>query len=85
LNAIDEDQLMQMAPGDVIVLHQSPSIRKHVASIFYAIVACPACGAPGLIKAQQYFGVISVVCASDLCSCHFRIHGRNRLAYLPVN
>ena len=85
LNAVDEDQLGQMAPGDVIVLDQSPSIRKHVAAIFYAIVACPACAAPGLITAQQHFGVIPVICPSDHCSCQFRIDECLRLAYLPVN
>jgi hypothetical protein len=85
LNAVDESQLGQMAPADVIVLDESPSIRRHVASVFYAIVACPACGALGLITPQQYFGMIPVICPSDRCSCHFRIHERSRLAYLPVN
>ncbi len=85
LNAVDEDQLGQMAPGDVIVLDHSPSLRRHVASLFYAIVACPACGIPGLITAQQYFGAIPVICPSDRCSCHFRINQCSGLAYLPVN
>jgi len=85
LNVVDEDQVGQMAPGDVIVLDQSPSIRRRVASIFYAIVACPACSMPGLITARQYFGVIPVICPSDRCSCHYRIHECGRLTYLPVN
>ena len=85
LNMVDEDQLGQMAPADVIVLDHSPSLRKRVASVFYAIVSCPACGVPGLITAQQYFGVVSVICPSDRCSCHFRIHQCSALAYLPVN
>jgi hypothetical protein len=50
---IDEDQLGQMAPADVIVLDHSPSLRKHLAAVFCAIVGCPACGRPGLITAQQ--------------------------------
>jgi len=85
LNGVDEDQLGQMAPGDVIVLDHSPGLRRHVASIFYAIVACPACGMPGLITPQQYSGMIPVICPSDRCSCHFRIHERSGLVYLPVN
>lgn len=85
LNIIDEGQLGQMAPADVIVLDHSPSLRKRVASVFYAIVGCPACGMPGLITAQQYFGVVPVICPSDRCSCHFRIHQCSALAYLPVN
>jgi hypothetical protein len=85
LNGVDEDQLGQMAPGDFIVLDHSPGLRRHVASIFYAIVACPACGMPGLITAQQYFGVVPVICPSDRCSCQFRIHECGGLVYLPVN
>ena len=85
LNMVDEDQLGQIAPADVIVLDHSPSLRKHVDSIFYAIVGCPACGMPGLITAQQYYGVVPVICPSDRCSCHYRIHYCSTLAYLPVN
>jgi hypothetical protein len=85
LNGVDEDRLGQMAPGDLIILDHSPGLRRHVASIFYAIVACPACGMPGLITVQQYCGVTPVICPSDQCSCHFRIHERNELVYLPVN
>lgn len=85
LNDVGEEQLGQMVPGDVIVLDRSPALRRHVASIFCAIVACPACGMPGLITAQQYFGVVPVICPSDRCSCHFRIQERSGLVYLPVN
>ena len=85
LNMVDEDRLGQIAPADVIMLDHSPSLRKHVASVFYAIVGRPACGMPGLITAQQYYGVVPVICPSDRCSCHFRIHQCSTLAYLPVN
>jgi hypothetical protein len=85
LNGVDEDQLGQMAPGDIIVLDHSPGLRRHVASTFNAIVACPACGMPGLITRQQHSGAIPVICPSDQCSCHFRIREGGELMYLPVN
>ena len=85
LNEVDENQLGQMKPGDVIVLDHSPGLRRHVASMFYAIVACPACAMPGLITPQQYFGLVPVICPSDRCSCHFRIHDGGGLVYLQVN
>lgn len=85
LNNVDENHVGQMVPGDIIVLGSSPALRKYVASIFYAIVSCPACGLPGLITAQQYSGVLPVICPSDYCPCNFRIHERSELVYLPVN
>jgi hypothetical protein len=85
LNGVDEGQLGQMSAGDVIVLDHSPGLRRHVASTFYAIVACPACSVPGLITPQQYSGVTPVICPSDHCSCHFRIREGGELVYLPVN
>jgi hypothetical protein len=39
LNGVDEDQLGQMAPGDVIVLDHSPGLRRHVAEIGIALDA----------------------------------------------
>ena len=85
LNGVDENRLGQMAPGDIIVLDHSPGLRRHVAATFYAIVACPACGVPGLITVQQYCGAVPVICPSDHCSCHFRIREGSALVYLPVN
>ena len=59
-------------------------LRHAVESVFFALLACPVCGTLGLITAAQYFGNLPVTCASDLCSCRFRIREQSRMSYLPV-
>ena len=73
-----------MEPGDVIALDRAPTLRARTASIFAAVIACPACGQTGLLTTSQYFGVNPVICASEDCSCRFRIYDRSLLVYLPV-
>lgn len=82
---VDEDQIADMEPGDVIALDQAPTLRTRTACVFSAVISCPVCGQCGLLTAPQYFGVIPVICASDDCSCRFRIYDRSLLVYLPVN
>jgi len=74
-----------MAPGDFVFLGEAESLRSAVESIFFAVLACPACGALGLITSAQYGGLAPVTCGSNQCSCRFRIDEGGRFVYLPVN
>jgi hypothetical protein len=74
-----------MVPGDVIFLGEAESLRSAVESIFFAVLACPACGALGLITSAQYGGLMPVACGSSQCSCRFRIDEEGRFVFLPVN
>lgn len=85
LRHVDEESLATLHPGDVIVLDDSNSLRSKVESVFFAVLACPSCGTLSLITSPQYFGTVPVICASNLCSCRFRIENQARLVYLPAN
>ncbi len=85
LHQVDETSLGKMLPGDIILVTESDSLKHAVAAMFYALLACPVCGAVGLITSGQYAGDSPVTCAADLCSCRFRIDDKNRLTFLPVH
>ena len=85
LQHIHAESLTTMLPGDILVLEQTDSLRSSIDSVFFAVLACPACGALSLITSRQYFGALPVFCQSKLCSCRFRIEDESRLTYLPVN
>jgi len=85
LHHVDEVVLGSMDPGDIILLAETESLRSAVDSIFFAVLACPACGTLGLITSAQYFGAAPVTCGSNLCSCRFRIRDTSRFIYLPLN
>ena len=72
-----------MAPGDIVLLSEAESLRSAVESVFFALLACPACGSLGLLTLPQYLGKEPVVCGAKECSCHFRIDGQRRVVYLP--
>lgn len=85
LRYMNENAVGEMDPGDIILLEDTSALRAKVDSGFYAILACPQCGHLDLITQAQYAGTASVLCAQQDCSCHFKIHEKNRLAYLPLN
>ncbi|MBI1941572.1 MAG: hypothetical protein HYS33_08715 [Acidobacteria bacterium] len=85
LRHVEEAALGSMAPGDVIFLGETESLKTAVESIFFAVLACPVCGTLGLITSAQYVGAVPVVCGSNQCSCRFRIEEGSRFTYLPVN
>ncbi len=85
LNTVTEDSLLLMHAGDVIFLNESASLRPMVETAFYAILSCPGCNTPGLITMPQYYGIETVICGSDVCSCRFRIAEESRFEYLPAN
>lgn len=81
----DEQWLKKMRPGDIFVLPEAETSTPTVESEFFAVLACPVCGTPGLITAPQYFGTVPVTCASNRCSCRFQIDEQSRFVYLPMN
>ena len=85
LRHVPEQTLGSMAPGDVVFLEDAESLRSAVQSIFFALLACPACGALGLITSAQYTGSAAITCGSSQCSCRFRIDEEGQFVYLPVN
>jgi uncharacterized protein YbaR (Trm112 family) len=85
LRYVMEESLSWMAPGDILILERTISLREFVDPAFYAMLACPLCGKLDLINQRQYYGAESVVCAHNDCSCHFRIDQRQHFTYLPVN
>jgi hypothetical protein len=85
LHHVGENSLTSMQPADVITLEGSEGLRHSVDPTFFAVLACPKCGALSLITFQQYFGIIPVICGSRLCPCLFRIADESQLVYLPVN
>lgn len=81
---VDQEWLGKMAPGDILLLDGSESLRPIVEDAFRAVLACPQCGTLALLTSAQYFGSAPVICASKRCCCRFRMEGQNRLIYLPV-
>lgn len=80
-----ETSLRELEPGDLVLLESTSTLRTRIDSSFFAVLACPSCGALGLITASQYLGASPVVCGSDVCPCRFKIDDQSRLIYLPVN
>jgi hypothetical protein len=74
-----------MRPGDVVLLAETETLRSAVESIFFAVLACPACGTLGLITSSQYHGNVAVTCGSTVCSCRFRISEGRQFIFLPAN
>jgi len=85
LRHVDEITLTAMHPGDLILLAEAESLRAAMEAVFFAVLACPACGTLGCITAEQYRGAAPVICGSDYCSCRFRIDSKRHFVYLPVN
>ena len=85
LNAVNEELLPALSPADIIMLEDAALLKAVIEPSFFAILACPSCGIPGLITLPQYGGVVPVICGSNLCSCRFRIAEHRRLEFLPVN
>jgi hypothetical protein len=85
LHHVFHDSPNHLTPGDIIVLDNSQILRAQVESDFFAVLACPWCGILDLLTPAQYFGIASVICGSNSCSCSFRIEGESRIVYLPAN
>lgn len=82
---VDESSLASMAPGDVLLLKDAAIRAPTNEPIFFAVLACPVCGTPGLITSAQYFGTAPIMCGVRECRGLFRVVDEHHLIYLPLN
>jgi hypothetical protein len=83
LHLSGRSSLTDMAPGDIIFLDDFTYLRESFAPNFVAVLACPLCGAPGLITSAQYSGGGPIVCTSKICPGLFRIVEEAQIVSLP--
>lgn len=76
LNFLDEWIPEQMKPGTVFVLEQTNGLGK-AENPYCAVLACPACGALGLITRQQCAGLEAMICGSETCSAEYFLFDGN--------
>jgi hypothetical protein len=60
----------QMEPGTMFVLENAGTMGE-AGNPYVAVLACPSCGALGLITKTQYAGLESMICGSDRCSSEY--------------
>jgi hypothetical protein len=60
----------QMEPGTLFVLENAGSLGE-AQNPYVAVLACPSCGALGLITRTQYLGMESLICGSNRCSSEY--------------
>jgi hypothetical protein len=69
----------QMEPGTLFVLENAGTLGE-ANNPYMAVLACPSCGALGLIKKTQYAGLESMICGSDACSSEYFLR-EDRIEY----
>jgi hypothetical protein len=60
----------QMEPGTLFVLENAGSLGE-AKNPYWAVLACPSCGALGLITRGQFAGLDSMICGADNCSAEY--------------
>lgn len=70
LHLLEEWIPEQMEPGTLFVLENAASMGE-ANNPYVAVLACPKCGALGLITKYQYVGLESMICGADLCSAEY--------------
>ena len=60
----------QMEPGTLFVLENAGDMGEPQ-NPYWAVLACPDCGALGLITRAQYNGLESMICGGDTCSSEY--------------
>jgi hypothetical protein len=60
----------QMEPGTLFLLENVAGMGE-ARNPFVAVLACPCCGALGLITKHQYAGLESMICGGDSCSAEY--------------
>ena len=63
----------QMEPGTLFVLENAGSLGD-AQNPYWAVLACPNCGALGLITRAQFAGIESMICGADNCSAEYYLH-----------
>jgi hypothetical protein len=74
LQMLDEWIPEQMEPGTLFVLENAAPMGD-ARNPFVAVLACPKCGALGLITRAQYVGLESMICGGDVCSAEYYLRG----------
>jgi hypothetical protein len=64
----------QMEPGTLFLLENAGSLGD-ARDPYCAVLACPGCGALGLITRTQFAGLQSMICGSDNCSLEYYLRG----------
>ncbi len=59
-------------PGTLLMLEQGECAG---ANPFRAVLACPSCGALGLLTRAQYDGLQPMLCAAPQCSAEYTLLG----------
>jgi len=70
LSLIEEWIPEQMEPGTLFVLANAGGLGE-ACNPYWAVLACPACGALGLITRAQYTGREAMICGGDTCSSEY--------------
>jgi len=83
LNLLDVWIPEQMQPGTLFMLEQAGTLGKPE-NPFWAVLACPACGAPGLITRYQFAGLEAMICGSEECSAEYFLEA-GRIRYRPAS
>ena len=65
----------EMHPGTLFMLENAGQLGD-TDDPYWAVLACPSCGALGLITRRQVSGLVSVICGSDRCSAQFFLRDR---------
>lgn len=60
----------QMEPGTLFVLENAGDVGEKE-DPYWAVLACPECGALGLVTRRQINGVLPIICGSENCSAHY--------------
>lgn len=74
LQLLDQWIPEQMEPGTLFLL-ENPGLLGDAKDPFVAVLACPGCGALGLITRCQFAGLQSMICGSDACSLEYFLRG----------
>lgn len=74
LQRLDEWIPEQMEPGTLFVLENATAMGD-ARNPFVAVLACPKCGALGLITRAQFVGLESMICGGDTCSAEYYLRG----------
>ena len=70
LNFLDEWIPEQMEPGTMFLLDEKSELGRSE-NPYCAVLACPSCGALGLITRHQCMGLEPMICGSERCSAEY--------------
>jgi len=83
LDLLEEWIPEQMLPGTLFMLERAGELGR-AEDPYWAVLACPSCGALGLITRQQCVGLQSMICGSNECSSEYFLED-GRIRYRQAN